>query len=349
MKKNREKKLPLYFPPPITSYLPYSVISAIVCANGNNLDWIYNNFIQLYHNGFGKVDYYPNSDFAYQDKLYLSATELCQHNYRMRHETIIEDMKYWIDNGNYIVFYLAESKIPNTRFFNHSDVIHSQFIFGYEEKDHIFYLMNFGISEKLEIIKLKFEDLLVALEYTINLNGKRKNLQSTTMRDQGKDFRLILLKYNDSQNRSYDSGINLQYIKQQLVDLVECNNSSVHHSYFTSWQHGIWGLDTYEEIKKEYKKNTNGKEVDIRFVFMLYEHKILMLKRMEYLKERYSIESCSEKMSLVVKKVEMLKNTVLKYNITKKESLLCKFEHDLDKIRELEKEIYTEYISNIKT
>ena len=45
----------------------------------------------------------------------------------------------------------------------------------------------------------------------------------------------------------------------------------------------------------------------------------------------------------------MLKNTVLKYNITKKESLLCKFEHDLDKIRELEKEIYTEYISNIKT
>ena len=133
MKKNREKKLPLYFPPPITSYLPYSVISAIVCANGNNLDWIYNNFIQLYHNGFGKVDYYPNSDFAYQDKLYLSATELCQHNYRMRHETIIEDMKYWIDNGNYIVFYLAESKIPNTRFFNRSDVIHSQFIFGYEE------------------------------------------------------------------------------------------------------------------------------------------------------------------------------------------------------------------------
>ena len=69
------------------------------------------------------------------------------------------------------------------------------------------------------------------------------------MRDQGKDFRLILLKYNDSQNRSYDSGINLQYIKQQLVDLVECNNSSVHHSYFTSWQHGIWGLDTYEERK----------------------------------------------------------------------------------------------------
>lgn len=34
--------------------------------------------------------------------------------------------------------------------------------------------MNFGISEKLEIIKLKFEDLLVALEYTINLNGKEK-------------------------------------------------------------------------------------------------------------------------------------------------------------------------------
>ncbi len=168
---------------------------------------------------------------------------------------------------------------------------------------------------------MKFEGFACSIRIYYKFEWKKKNLQSTTMSIQGKDFRLILLKYNDSQNRSYDSGINLQYIKQQLQDLVECNNSSVHHSGFTSWQHGIWGLDTYEEIKKEYKKIPMEKKSILGFVFTLYEHKILMLKRMEYLKERYSIESCSEKMSLVVKKWKCLKHCV-KIQYYKKRKLI---------------------------
>ena len=87
-------------------------------------NWIYNNFIQLYHNGFGKEDYYPNSDFAYQDKLYLSATELNEQNYKLNFKSFIDDMLFWIDNGNYIVIYLAESQIPGTRFYKKSDIIH---------------------------------------------------------------------------------------------------------------------------------------------------------------------------------------------------------------------------------
>ena len=58
--ETREKKLPICFPPPITSYLPYSVLSSIICANESSYNWIYNNFIQLYHNGFGKEDYKCN-------------------------------------------------------------------------------------------------------------------------------------------------------------------------------------------------------------------------------------------------------------------------------------------------
>lgn len=59
--KSCEKRLEIAFPPPITSYLPYSVITSIITAQENSLNWIYNNFIQIYHKGIGKVDYYPNS------------------------------------------------------------------------------------------------------------------------------------------------------------------------------------------------------------------------------------------------------------------------------------------------
>lgn len=256
--KQGEKRLPICFPPPITSYLPYSVLSAIICGTEKSNNWIYNNFIQLYFNGIGKVDYYPNSDFAYHDKLCLSSTELNQLNYQMNYKSIISDMKFWIDNGNYVSCYLAESKIPGTRFYNCSDIIHSQFIFGYSDERQIFYLSNFGkTSKKLEIMEVKYEDFLYALEYTISCNKERKYLATTTMKDIGKDFRIILLHYNQTNNELYSSKICIEYIRQQISDLLEEKNSSLHNVYFSGLQSGQWGLSTYEVIKEKYRNGRN--------------------------------------------------------------------------------------------
>lgn len=347
--ETREKKLPICFPPPITSYLPYSVLSSIICANESSYNWIYNNFIQLYHNGFGKEDYYPNSDFAYQDKLYLSATELNEQNYKLNFKSFIDDMLFWIDNGNYIVIYLAESQIPGTRFYKKSDIIHSQFIFGYHKEKKNFYMMNFSAkSEKLDILELKFDEIIPALKYTIKINMARKNTQSITMRDFGKDFRLILLKYNFAQSVSYDPKINLPNIRQQLQDLINGNNSSIHNLYFTSSQNATWGLATYDLVKKRlYEELSEGVCLDYRIMFMLYEHKKIMKQRMDYLEKKFSIKNYPDEILGIIQLAEILKNTTLKFNITKNKNTLVGFEAQIEEMRKLEIDLYEKYIAGI--
>lgn len=172
--KSCEKRLEIAFPPPITSYLPYSVITSIITAQENSLNWIYNNFIQIYHKGIGKVDYYPNSDFAYNDKIILNSNELTQNNYKLNIDNIIDDIKFWIDNNNYIVFYLIESYVPGMRFYQKADVVHSEFIFGYNDEKKCVYVMNFPCNgEKLAIIELDYESLKKSILYTIEYNKKR--------------------------------------------------------------------------------------------------------------------------------------------------------------------------------
>lgn len=345
-----EKKLIISFPPVIKCYLPYSVLSSIICANEQSLNWIYNNFIQLYHNGFGKEDYFPNADFAYQDKLCLSVTELNQFNYKMNIDTIVDDIKFWIDNKNYLVLYLSEIKIPNVRFHNVADVIHSQFIFGYSESKKVFYLMNFGNeSQKLEVVEFKYQDLVDALEYTIELNRERKYKKSTTMRDYGRDFRIVLLKYNECQSEVYNNDINIEYIEKQLYDFVECRNSSNQTSYFTSFQTGKWGLDTYDEIKKQFElTKEKGERLDFRFMFMLYEHKVLMAERMLIISKLFGVSDFRDDMNIIVKQSELLKNMVFKYNFRQSDHIYRKIINDIDELKSIEYDTYKRYLEELK-
>lgn len=345
-----EKRLIISFPPAVKCYLPYSVLSSIICANEQSLNWIYNNFIQLYHNRFGKVDYFPNADFAYQDKLYLSVTEINQFNFKMNIDTIIDDIKFWIDNKNYVVLYLSEMKIPNVRYYNITDVIHSQFIFGYSESKNVFHLMNFGNkSQKLEVVEFKYQDLIDALEYTIKLNRERKYKKNTTMRDYGRDFRIVLLRFNEFQSEVYNNDINIEYIEKQLYDFVECKNSSYQTSYFTSFQTGKWGLDTYDEIKKQFKVSKDkGEKLDFRFMFMLYEHKVLMAERMLVISQLFGVSDFRDDMNIIVKHAELLKNMVFKYNFRHSNYIYEKIINDIDELRNIERNTYKRYLCELK-
>ena len=56
--------LPVVFPPPIQCYLPISIISNIVTANMNNLNWIMHNFVQLFkYIDDDKVEAFPVQQF----------------------------------------------------------------------------------------------------------------------------------------------------------------------------------------------------------------------------------------------------------------------------------------------
>lgn len=345
-----EKRLAIAFPPPITSYLPFSAVSSIITAQEKSLNWIYNNFIQIYHKGIGKVDYYPNSDFAYNDKVILNTNELTQNNYRLAQNTIIDDIKFWIDNNNYVIFYLAESHVPGMRFYKRADVVHSEFIFGYNDEKKCVYVMNFPSNgQKLAIIELGYEDLKKALCYTIEYNKNHMQNKCITMKNYNKEFRIILLRYNQVFQMGYSSEINVKVIKKQISDFVNCNNSSIGNSYFTLYQNGKWGLDAYEQVYRDFLSQVeNNKNLDFRFMCMLYEHKCIMKDRMQILNQIYGIVSPDCEMDEIIKITEQFKNTVLKYNITHNKKLIDRFEIMFDDLKKIETEVYSKYLENFE-
>lgn len=347
--KSCEKRLEIAFPPPITSYLPYSVITSIITAQENSLNWIYNNFIQIYHKGIGKVDYYPNSDFAYNDKIILNSNELTQNNYKLNIDNIIDDIKFWIDNNNYIVFYLIESYVPGMRFYQKADVVHSEFIFGYNDEKKCVYVMNFPCNgEKLAIIELDYESLKKSILYTIEYNKKRMKKKDITMKDYNKEFRIILLRYNDIFQVGYSHNINLDIIKKQIDDFLNSNNSSINNSYFTLYQEGKWGLDVYEQIYIDFLTQVkDNKKLDFRFMCMLYEHKCIMKDRMNILNDIYGIKPLYCEMDEIIRITECFKNLVFKYNITYDIKIINKFEGMFNELKKLEKEVYAKYLDNL--
>lgn len=346
-----EKVLPIMFPPPLTSYLPWSIVSAIITACDGTLNWVYNNFIQIYHksDNVGKVDYFPNSDFAYNDKINLNSVELNQTNYRLNMDTIIDDMKYWIDHKNYVVFYLLESQLPGMRFYKKANVLHSEFVFGYSDEKQCVYVMNFPSgSEKLSVIEVKYDEIKTALESTIKYNRSRFNEKSVSMKNQYKDFRIILLQYNEVLNDAYSKNICIEGIRILLSDYINSRNSSIGTTYFTTYQTGIWGLGVYDQILEDFMISVKkGKKLDNRYMYMIYEHKCIMKERMCILRKCYGVEVLETEMDDIILLTESFKNLVLKYNITYDKKIIERFLPMFEKLKKMESDTYTNYINAI--
>lgn len=169
------------------------------------------------------------------------------------------------------------------------------------------------------------------------------------MRDYGRDFRIVLLKYNECQSEVYNNDINIEYIEKQLYDFVECRNSSNQTSYFTSFQTGKWGLDTYDEIKKQFElTKEKGERLDFRFMFMLYEHKVLMAERMLIISKLFGVSDFRDDMNIIVKQSELLKNMVFKYNFRQSDHIYRKIINDIDELKSIEYDTYKRYLEELK-
>lgn len=308
-------ELPILFPPPIKSYLPYSIISSIILGNEKTHNWLYNNFIQLYMKSPDTlVETYPNQDFFYADQSLLKSTELTSLNYQLDSKKLIEDLIFWLDNSNYIVIYLPESNIPGTRFFNQKPFLHSQFIFGYDLKSRVFKLMNFSNkTNDIAIINVNFDDLLNAFN-----SNEHKALFETPHLDwrfKNKQFRIILLRYHNYNTFCYNCNIDIDSINFQLFNYFKSKNSSLGNVFFTCSQKGIWGISIYNEVLKRLD-NAEAKNLDYRLFHLIFEHKTIMQSRFKELSKNFEVNDFTEDWNLMIKLSDKLRLLCMKYNIT---------------------------------
>ncbi len=338
-----ETILPVYFPPPIKCHLPYSIISSIVVANMESWDWMNNNFIQILKRSKRRqrIQFYPSQNFAYWDQSVLTAVELKTNVMPLGADQVVDFLIYTIDHGYYAVLYLDEYYIPQTRLYHQDHIIHSQFIYGYNKNGKRFKLLNFDqVTNNLNLIDFRFEDLVSV--YKIS-TGAFLDLGVATKKDT--DYRLILLKsLLGKENRlQAEFQMDADAINAQLFDFLNSINSSKRTTYFTGTIQGTWGISIYNNLAENFL-SLGEDEIDIRGLYLIYEHKVFMMKRFQDLYRLGLADNYEDTLREIVSTAEKMKMLAYKYNFSRNGKVLEKIVELLNRLEKMEKETYTKHL-----
>lgn len=331
-------ELPIQIPPPIKSYLPISIISNIAFANRRDNSWVLNNFIQLFiPDNTEKLESFPFQDFMYFDQNLFQVNNVNDNNHIFKSDRIISELIYWIRHNNYIVVYVDEYEIPFTRFYKKHHILHSHFIYGYDECLQVFFATNFMEDNKIGKFTIGFNDLQKAIfsESTLKLFE-----HDITWGNRNTLHKVILIRYLANRQMFYNHGINKEYILNELYNYWKSNNSSNYCGFFTGQLKGTWGISVYQKIIEILEEKPE--ELDYRMFHVLYEHKWFMMERLRL----FSINSRNlEALESVFKNADRLRFLCIKYQFNKNKDILQRMINLLKDTREEEMCILSDVLS----
>ena len=263
--------------------------------------WVQMNYVQLFYNIKDRntvyLDYYmfprKGSDASYQYLCHFLDTEYieCQPNKCVEGIPLCQYLKNSIFNDYYVNVCLNEYYIERRGAYKAFDYEHYNLIYGYSDKEKLFYLLGYNSNGKLEISTLPFKLL-------------EKSLSGST---------LVRYKYNVN-NCKY--GFKLFFLKELLLEFINGSNSSRRYAGLLENREGVYGIKVFDQLCN----SEDGRRIiieDRRMSFLLYEHCKLMQSRLRFLdKSGYLKPHCqaelSEKCECMVKTSEILKNLVIK-------------------------------------
>ena len=217
------------------------------------------------------------------------------------------------------------SKISRTRYYGRKTLCHSAFIFGYNEIG--IYQVDFLRSGKLGIINVPYEELLEAF-FSPELPPIFRNEKNMKV-----DYNVTLIEPRD--NIKVD--LNSEIIKFWLEEYLQARTIQMHNNYFVQDENTVSGIKVYECMIALIDKMKADKNIDYRMFHALYEHKKLMVNRIEELIKQGIIVDAEELLAeaqYVRKLAEICRMLILKYNVMPKDEELSDVKNTLRKIRD---------------
>lgn len=272
--------------PPVKAYLSYAHILSMVLAEKDSQDWYYASFIQLYSwkdtdSSWLSLQFVPDTHGLLHDQYLYKIFSLNSEIYDLNEESVIPSLKRWISQGYYIVYSLDEYYLPGTCYYEKEHIPHAQFLYGYDEEG--FHLLNYDEEHNYVSVHVKNEDIIKAM------------LTNEMVEQWGwEDLRCHnpkLLKRSEKINREFE----LDIIKDQLTEYKESKGSPwlhMHNSHIHSCPDVAWGLDIYESLMTYMEKA--GAKTEYMPFHLLWEHKVIMGERLNYLESRYGVSISQE-------------------------------------------------------
>ena len=315
----RERRiLPIYFPPPIVTYLDFPFQLSILLAREKTRAWFYTNYIQI----FSKLDsnpilllhFWPDQYLVQHTQYFIDVIEVNETVMKFRKDGAVQRIRRWLDHGFYVSVMLSESRLPGTMFYGRGVYPHPQFFFGYDRNAGIFKLTNFDARGNYSIIDVTFSSLEEALsspetrEAMSIYNGWGQTFQ-------GK-HPMTLYKFREREDFQYR--LDPLTIADLLDDYLNGNDTSAGHALCTprilEYGGSRWGMGVYENLVT-YMQRSCESMPEYRPFHGLWEHKKVMSSRLRYLEEAGALDPgarCAERYGAVENRANTIRLLLMK-------------------------------------
>lgn len=327
-----EKKL-LFKYPEITSWTWTAATFAILENYENAIPWLYNNFVQLFcerYDNWVSVHYLPHLDVISNNPFFHSAL-ISRELISNLHIDIIDFIKKCIDLKYYVYCKVDEGCICVDRKF-----LHELVIFGYDDSKETFEIADFTLNKyrKYTLASTSFQNIKKAYENVMH--------EEDDMTDGiGGDGGIFIFAVNEG----YYHKFNINLLLSQLEDYINCKDQGKDYrtkniyqeSNFSKGLKGVsLGIDVYDEIIKYYRRVQHGNNrFYIQPLHVLYDHKVLMISRLQYIKDKIDISNeIIEQYIELKRKTEITRNLGVKYWINPNVNIINEIIDNLEIIRE---------------
>lgn len=355
MKEELSKILPTKYPE-ITTYTQHAHMLSILYAYDFTTDWIISNYILLYCqkdlNFHSWADFYTPLCYVIRSPeccKYLLKQKITAQTIKNMHIDIIDFICNSISCNNYVNITLDNYYLFPSIFFNKQHVCHDMMIYGFDKEKEVFYCSDFTFTVAMNYSshEISFSDMINA--YTHPYKNEYEHYM------QG-----LIYLYQIIEPKDCSYVFDIRNIINQLRAYYNCNVLENWKFYHCDDRNNIvFGLDVYDSLINYIENTIQQKStfLDIRLFYLVYNHKRIMITRINYLSEHYpDLKSILMPLLDSYVKIEKLCNLapliITKWRIQKKHESLNEIISIYQNAKSLEKsalkEFFQKYDNNAK-
>lgn len=339
MEENKIKRLPM-MKPLITSYTPVASLFSILACSEKTKNWIFCNYINMeaynyaLHNGVCFV-MTPNW-LATKYCPFIVESILPRNSYKSFCNSITEYLIKWIDLEQYIYLVADGSQFEGC--FTKEYYNHDIFISGYDMEKRVFFVHDFIFDGLYKCVEIPFEQMERAYE---NVNPEDDYINESY-------GGITLWKYNDTAEYS----LNMKLIRQELYNYLNAVNVHTRENFTRDevrnkdlYRNQMYGIRVYEFIRNMLKEKDM---YVISVVHDFYDHKLLMVERLKYLRDKFDnagFESYIADYVQLREKMNTCCMLLIKYETVERQSYADKVFEILDECERQEKETLSGLLS----
>ncbi|RPK27816.1 hypothetical protein [Paenibacillus xylanexedens] len=301
----------LYMGQPLMDTMNYQgTIFSILSDEKKIMPWVYNNFIQLRYVIDWEVYCYDNQDIIVETCPFIKKNIIDRELVEKKWGSFVEFIKECIDTDSYVWCHLNRFYIPAHSVYKKENQFHETLVLGYDE--NVIYIADNLANGKYQVTECTYDEINDAFR---SVDSPYDHIT-----------RVILLKKKEEDVYELNIAQIVDGIRRHLYSRASFD--PVNYNVLS-----IYGLDVYKYLISRFQHHKHKmNKLDIRPFHLIWEHKKIMTLRLKELAKRGYLQDSSDVISRyteIEQRTLILRNTVIKYNVSQSSSLLDKIESEL--------------------